>query len=229
VSIGILGNKIGMTQIFDLKGNVIPVTVIKCGPCYITQIKSHEICGYNAIQLGYVEVSSNLKILTKPQLGHFTKANLTPFRYLKEYPISDQSLNINVNQSDTQDNKENSIFKTYEIGQKFTVDMFKIGQYLNISGLSIGKGNLGNIKRNNFDRGPMSHGSKHHRLQGSMGSGTSPGRVFPGKKMPGRSGMKKCTISGLEILDIDKKENLLIIKGSIPGKSGNLVSLTIKN
>jgi large subunit ribosomal protein L3 len=225
VSIGILGNKIGMTQIFDLKGDVIPVTVIKCGPCYITQIKSHEICGYNAIQLGYVEVSSHLKILTKPQLGHFTKANVTPFRYLKEYRIDDGILNINSNSED----KENLIFKTYQIGQKFTVDMFKVGQYLNITGFSIGKGNLGNIKRNNFDRGPMSHGSKHHRLQGSMGSGTSPGRVFPGKKMPGRSGMKKSTISGLEILDIDKKENLLIVKGSIPGKPGNLVSLTIKN
>ena len=106
--------------------------------------------------------------------------------------------------------------------------MFEIGDYVSITGLTIGKGNAGNIKRNNFSRGPMGHGSKHHRLQGSIGSGTTPGRVFPGKKMPGRLGMEKRTVSGLEIIDIDKKENLLIIKGCIPGKSGNLVSINSK-
>jgi large subunit ribosomal protein L3 len=209
VSLGILGNKIGMTQVFDLKGNIIPVTIIKGGPCYVTQIKSDITCGYNAIQIGYLEIGSNQKNLTKPLLGHFSKVNLPPYRYLKEYKLEDLT--------------------NYEIGQKFSVDLFEIGQHVTITGLTIGKGNAGNIKKNHFSRGPMSHGSKHHRLQGSIGAGTTPGRVLPGKKMPGRLGMDKCTISGLEIIDIDKKENLIVIKGSIPGKSGNLVSINLKH
>jgi large subunit ribosomal protein L3 len=208
VSVGILGNKIGMTQVFDTKGNVIPVTIIKGGPCYITQIKSQENCGYNAIQIGYLEISANSRSLTKPNLGHFNKANLPPFRYLKEYKAIELS--------------------NYEVGQKFSVEMFEIGQSVNITGLTIGKGTVGNIKGHHFTRGPMGHGSKHHRLQGSIGSGTTPGRVFPGKKMPGRLGMKQRTVTGLEIIDIDKKENLLVIKGCIPGKSGNLVSISTK-
>jgi large subunit ribosomal protein L3 len=208
VSLGILGNKIGMTQIFDKKGDVVPVTIIKGGPCYVTQIKSIDNCGYNAIQLGYLELSANSKTLTKPRLGHFSKVNLSPFRYLKEYKTGET--------------------ETYELGQKFSVEMFEIGQHVNVTGLTIGKGTSGNIKRNNFVQGAMGHGSKHHRLQGSIGSGTTPGRVFPGKKMPGRLGMEQKTIKGLEIIDIDKSQNLLIIKGSIPGKSGNLVSIKTK-
>jgi large subunit ribosomal protein L3 len=209
VSFCILGNKIGMTQIFDTKGDVIPVTIIKSGPCYITQIKSIENAGYNAIQVGYFELASNSKHVKKPNLGHFTKNNLPPFRFLKEF-------------------KTNEIIN-YTIGQKFSVEMFEVGQKVSISGLTIGKGNTGNIKQHHFSRGPMGHGSKHHRLQGSLGSGTTPGRVNPGKKMPGRLGMDQRTIAGLEIIDIDTKENLLIIKGSIPGKSGNLVSIQYKN
>jgi large subunit ribosomal protein L3 len=208
VSLGILGNKIGMTQVFNSKGEIIPVTIIKGGPCYVTQIKSNITCGYNAIQVGYLEIAANNKKLTKPELGHFTKVNLAPYKYLKEYKIEKPL--------------------SYEIGQKFTVELFTIGDYINVSGFTIGKGNSGNIKRNHFVQGAMSHGSKHHRLQGSMGSGTTPGRVWPGKKMPGRLGMEKRTISGLEIIDIDKNENLIIIKGSIPGKSGNLVSINLK-
>ena len=205
MSLGILGNKIGMTQVFDEKGNVIPVTIIKGGPCFVTQIKSIENCGYNAIQLGYLEISANAKCLKKPQLGHFNKVNLPPFKYLKEYKTTE--------------------ITNFEIGQKFSVDMFKVGECVTITGFTIGKGYAGNVKRNNFNCGAMSHGSKHHRLQGSIGSGTTPGRVFPGKKMSGRLGVDKKTISGLEIIDIDTKENLLVIKGSIPGKSGNLVSI----
>ena len=197
-----------MTQIFDKKGDVVPVTIIKGGPCYVTQIKSIDNCGYNAIQLGYLELSANSKTLTKPRLGHFSKVNLSPFRYLKEYKTGET--------------------ETYELGQKFSVEMFEIGQHVNVTGLTIGKGTSGNIKRNNFVQGAMGHGSKHHRLQGSIGSGTTPGRVFPGKKMPGRLGMEQKTITGLEIIDIDKSQNLLIIKGSIPGKSGNLVSIKTK-
>lgn len=205
MSLGILGNKIGMTQVFDKNGNVIPVTIIKSGPCYVTQIKLDETCGYNAIQLGYLEISANAKSLTKPRLGHFSKVNLPPFRYLKEYKM-DETVN-------------------YQIGQKFGVDMFEIGKSVCVTGLTSGKGNAGNVKRNHFTTGAMSHGSKHHRLQGSIGSGTTPGRVFPGKKMPGRLGNEQRTVKGLEIIDINKDENLLIIKGCIPGKPGNLVSI----
>jgi large subunit ribosomal protein L3 len=209
VSFCILGNKIGMTQIFDIKGDVIPVTIIKSGPCYITQIKSIENEGYNAIQIGYFELANNSKHIKKPNLGHFTKNNLPFFRFLKEFKI-------------------NKIVN-YTIGQKFSVENFKIGQKVKICGLTIGKGNTGNIKQHHFSRGPMGHGSKHHRLQGSLGSGTTPGRVNPGKKMPGRLGMDKCTITGLEIIDIDIKENLLVIKGNIPGKFGNLISIQYKD
>ena len=209
MSIGLLGNKIGMTQIFDTKGDIIPVTIIKGGPCYVTQIKSDENCGYNAIQVGYVELAPNSKVLTKPNLGHFSKVNLPPYRYLQEYR-TESPLN-------------------YELGQKFTVENFEIGQFISVTGFTIGKGNTGNIKQHNFSRGPMKHGSKHHRLQGSLGAGTTPGRVFKGKKMPGRKGMEKRTILGLEIIDIDKKENLIVIKGSIPGKAGNLVSMNVRN
>ncbi len=188
--LGILGNKIGMTQIFNKNGKIIPVTLIKCGPCYITQIKSILTDGYNAIQIGY----------------GLTKKNFFSYRYLKEYKI----LNIN----------------NFKKGQEFNVNFFKIGDKIQITGLTIGKGNMGNIQKNNFVRGPMSHGSKHHRLQGSLGAGTSPGRVFPGKKMPGRIGMTNCTIKNVEIIDIDVNSNLLIVKGSIPGKVGNLINIT---
>ena len=198
-----------MTQIFTSKGEIIPVTIIKGGPCYVTQIKMEKNCGYEAIQLGYLEVSSNSKILTKPQLGHFNKVNLPPYRYLKEYKSKGEKLE-------------------YEIGQKLSVEMFEIGQRVNITGFTIGKGFTGNIKKNNFERGAMTHGSKHHRAQGSLGSGTTPGRVFPGKRMSSQSGMEKRTILGLEIIDIDKNENLIVVKGAIPGKSGNLVSITAK-
>lgn len=207
MSLGILGNKVGMTQIFDEKGDIIPVTIIKGGPCFVTQIKSNENCGYNSIQIGFSELSPNHKKLTKPQLGHFKKANLSGFRHLKEYKVQ------NINE--------------FNLGQELSVEIFEIGQLINVSGLTIGKGNASNLKRNNFGRGPMTHGSKHHRLQGSLGAGTTPGRVFPGKKMPGRLGTENCTIKGLKIIDIDKDQNLLVIKGSIPGKAGNLVSISI--
>ena len=204
MSLGILGNKVGMTQVFDTKGNVIPVTVLKSGPCYVTQIKSDINCGYNAIQLGYVEISNNQKKLTKPRLGHFNKVKLAPYRYLKEYKTDDLS---------------------YELGHKFDVDIFEVGQKISVTGLTIGKGTAGNIKLHNFNGGAKSHGSKHKRMKGSIGAGTTPGRVIPGKRMPRRFGMSQRTIKGLEIIAIDKEENLIIVKGSIPGKAGNLISL----
>jgi large subunit ribosomal protein L3 len=190
--IGLLGTKIGITQIFNTEGNFIPITIIKCGPCYITQIKNLKNCGYNAIQIGYLEKVKNKE-----------RSNL--FHFLKEYKIKNVS--------------------DYEINQKIDVSIFEKNEFVNISSMSIGKGYAGNIKRNNFTRGPMSHGSKHHRLQGSIGSGTTPGRVFPGKKMSGHLGSKNTIIKNLKIIDIYKDKNIIIIKGSIPGKKGSLVNM----
>ena len=204
MSLGLLGNKLGMTQIFNIKSEIIPITIIKSGPCFITQILDKKKCGYNAIQLGYKQIF-NSKKLTNPEKGHLIKNNLPFFFYLKEY--------------------RTLINTTFKLGQKISIDLFKIGEKINIKALSIGKGYAGNIKKNNFSRGPMSHGSKHHRLQGSLGAGTDPGRVFPGKKMSGRLGQKNCTIKGLEIVYMDIEKDLIFIKGSIPGKKGNLINL----
>jgi large subunit ribosomal protein L3 len=201
--IGILGNKIGMTQIFAENGNAIPVTVVKVGPCYITQVKSVENNKYKAIQIGYQNISK-LK-LNKPELGHLEKNNSLSLKYLKEYRI-------------------NSI-ESFKIGQIIDVNNFQEGQFVDVTGNSIGKGFTGNQKRNNFSRGPMTHGSKNHREPGSIGQSTTPGRVFPGKRMAGRVGNTQVTISKLKILKLDVTENLLIIKGSIPGKPGNLLSI----
>jgi large subunit ribosomal protein L3 len=210
MSIGLIGNKIGMTQIFDNKGNAIAATVLKMGPCFITQIKSKEACGYNAIQIGYNEYSINKKKLTKPENKHFLNKNLAIFNYLKEF---------------TMENCDK-----FSLGEKITVNKFEIGEYISITGFTIGKGTTGNIKLHNFKRGPMSHGSKHHRLQGSLGAGTNPGRVFPGKRMSKHSGMEKRTIPFVKILNINENKNLLVVKGSIPGKTKNIIFIKkIKN
>jgi large subunit ribosomal protein L3 len=204
VSIGLLGNKIGMTQIFDESGNIIPVTILKVGPCVITQVKTTLKDGYEAIQIGYGNVSS--KSLTQPELGHLQKSNLQPLKYLKEFHI------------DTEKGE-------FEVGQVLNVDSFTPGQLVNIRGKSIGKGFSGLQKRHNFSRGPMTHGSKNHRAPGSIGMGTTPGRVLPGKKMSGQLGNKLTTIRKLKVIQANKKENILVIKGSVPGKPGNLVSI----
>lgn len=199
----ILGNKVGMTQIFTEDGNAIPVTVIKVGPCTITQIKSILTHGYNAIQIGYLEQPKNK--INKPELGHLKKVNAQPLKYLKEYRINHHH--------------------NFTLGQILDSNNFKEGQFIDITGKSIGKGFSGNQKRNNFNRGPMTHGSKNHREPGSIGQSTTPGRVFPGKRMAGRLGYTQTTISNLKIFKIDKDENLLIVKGSVPGKPGNLLSI----
>jgi large subunit ribosomal protein L3 len=203
VVIGLLGNKIGMTQIFDESGNIIPVTILKVGPCIVTQIKTKVKDGYDAIQVGY-SYSSN-KSLTQPQLGHLQKSNIQPLKYLKEFRID-------------------SIHK-FEIGQIINVELFSAGQLVNIKGKTIGKGFSGLQKRHNFARGPMTHGSKNHRAPGSIGMGTTPGRVFPGKKMSGQLGNKVKTIKNMKVIQLDSKENILVLKGSVPGKPGNLVSI----
>ena len=204
MTIGILGTKVGMTQIFDEFGFAIPVTVIKAGPCLVTQIKKDEKEGYNAIQVGYAE--SSPPKMTKPRLGHLTKSNLPALKHLKEYKV------------DSTD--------SFTVAQKITVDSFEVGQTVKISGISIGKGFAGTVKRHNFTRGPMTHGSKNHREPGSIGQGSTPANVHKGKKMAGRLGGKKTTIKNLEVIYINSKDNLLVIKGSVPGKSGNLLSIS---
>lgn len=199
MNIGLLGHKLGMTQMFNNDGNTFPITIINAGPCYITQITKFPNLEYNKVQLGYNNFTLKKKVLLP--------LSYKPFTFLKEYKIL----------------KDSNVY----IGQKFCLDIFQIGQKLNITSKIIGKGFLGNIKKNNFKRGPMSHGSKHHRLQGSLGAGTSPGRVFPGKKMAGRKKTKQATISNLEIMDLNILDNLLFIKGSIPGKIGSLVNIQL--
>jgi len=207
VCVGILGNKIGMTQIFDELGNIVPVTVIKIGPCIVTQIKTTLSDGYNAIQLGYFETLP--KNLTQSQLGHLQKSNIQPLKYLKEFHV---------------DEPEN-----FNTGQLITAEYFNSGQLVDVKGKSSGKGFSGLQKRYNFTRGPLSHGSKNHRLPGSIGMGTSPGRVLPGKKMAGQLGNKVNKIKKLKIIQVNKEENILVVKGSVPGKPGNLLSITISN
>jgi large subunit ribosomal protein L3 len=201
--VGLLGNKIGMTQIFDESGNIIPVTILKVGPCVVTQIKTKSKDGYDSIQIGYGNVAN--KSLTQPELGHLQKSNIQPLKYLKEFRINEEC--------------------KFEIGQVLSVDSFSPGQLVNIRGKSVGKGFSGLQKRYNFTRGPMTHGSKNHRAPGSIGMGTTPGRVLPGKRMAGQVGDKIATIRKLKIIQINLEENILVIKGSVPGKPGNLLSI----
>jgi len=203
VVVGFLGNKIGMTQIFDESGNIIPVTILKVGPCVVTQVKTKLKDGYDSIQIGYGSVSN--KALTQPELGHLQKSNIQPLKYLKEFKVN------NTNE--------------FQIGQVLNVESFAPGQLVNIRGKSIGKGFSGLQKRHNFSRGPMTHGSKNHREPGSIGMGTTPGRVLPGKKMAGQLGNKITTIQKLKVIQINSEENILVIKGSVPGKPGNLLSI----
>ena len=203
MAVGLLGNKIGMTQIFDESGNIIPVTILKVGPCVVTQVKMKSKDGYDSIQIGYGNVAS--KSLTQPELGHLQKSNIQPLKYLKEFRITEED--------------------EFSIGQVLNVDSFSPGEFVNVRGKSIGKGFSGLQKRHNFTRGPMTHGSKNHRAPGSIGMGTTPGRVLPGKKMAGQLGNKITTIKKLKVIQINSEENILVIKGSVPGKPGNLLSI----
>lgn len=203
MSIGLLGTKIGMTQVFNSTGLCIPVTVLRVGPCIITQIKNTNSDGYNAIQIGYSQVSSHL--MSKARLGHLNKTNAPSLKYLKEYKVDSADI--------------------FNIGQIITVDNLKIGEKINIQGTSIGKGFSGYQKRHHFSRGPMSHGCKNHRQPGSIGAGTTPGRVYPGKKMAGRLGGKTITIKNLQIVDVNTEQHFILVKGSVPGKPGSILSI----
>lgn len=203
MSVGILGTKLGMTQVFDEAGKAIPVTVIQAGPCTVTQVKTAQTDGYSAIQVGYGDVSK--KALNQPELGHLTKSGASPLRHLKEYRLSGSG--------------------DYELGQQIKADAFSPGQLVDVIGTSIGRGFAGYQKRHNFKRGPMAHGSKNHRLPGSTGAGTTPGRVYPGKRMAGRLGGSQVTVRKLTVVRVDAERNLLLIKGAVPGKPGALVNV----
>jgi large subunit ribosomal protein L3 len=203
VSVGILGTKLGMTQIFDDAGVAIPVTVIQAGPCTVTQVKTKQTDGYSAIQVGYGEVKP--KALNKPLLGHLAKSSVPALRHLKEYRLDNSG--------------------DYALGQEIKADIFSAGQQVDVIGTSIGRGFAGNQKRNNFGRGPMSHGSKNHRAPGSTGAGTTPGRVYPGKRAPGRLGGSRTTVRKLTVVRVDSERNLLLIKGAVPGKPGSLLNI----
>ncbi len=204
-----MGRKLGMTQIFDQEqGTAIPVTVIEVGPCTVTQVKTPNTDGYSAIQLGYG--AKKEKTLTKPELGHLKKAEAPNLRHLKEYRVEDTS--------------------SYQLGQSVTAeDLFSEGQLVDVRGTSIGRGFAGYQKRHKFARGPRTHGSKNYRSPGSIGPGTTPGRVYPGSRMAGRMGGKTVTIRKLKVMKVDKEKNVILVKGSIPGKSGGLLSITASN
>jgi len=204
VSVGILGTKLGMTQVFDDEGRALPVTIVQAGPCTVTQIKTKQTDGYTAVQVGYQEVKP--KALSKPEMGHFAKSSAPPLRHLREYRLDDTS--------------------EFELGQAVSANLFTNGQIVDVSGTSIGRGFAGYQKRHNFKRGPMAHGSKNHRQPGSTGAGTTPGRTFPGKRMAGRLGGDRVTIRKLEVVRVDADRNLLLIKGAVPGKPGALLSIT---
>lgn len=196
----ILGKKIGMTQIFDDKGNVIPVTVIKAGPCMVVQKKTEETDGYKAIQVGFEDQKE--KRLNKPKTGHYKKAGVTPKKFLKELPLSSVD--------------------EYEVGQEIKADIFQEGDLVDVTGISKGKGFTGSIKRHNQSRGPMTHGSHYHRGPGSMGS-IDAARVFKGKALPGRKGGDRVTVQKLSVAKVYPDKDLILIRGSVPGPRGVLL------
>lgn len=199
----LIGKKIGMTQIFDEKGRVIPVTAIEVGPCTVTQIKTVEQDGYTAVQLGFQDVKESK--LTKPELGKFTKAKLQPKKYLREFRV-DSVEGINV-------------------GDELKADVFQAGDKVDIQGTSKGKGFQGVIKRHGQSRGPMGHGSMYHRRPGSMGPTSTPGRVFKGKNLPGHMGVETVTIQNLEVVKVDLDKNVILVKGSVPGAKKSILKI----
>lgn len=203
MTLGVIGKKLGMTQVFDEKGLAIPVTVIKVDKIVVTQIKTVEKDGYNAIQVG--TVSAKEKHLTKAQIGHLKKNKLENFRHLQEFRL---------------DNPQD-----YKVGQSIEVSVLNDIEKVDVVGTSIGKGFQGTVKRWNFSRGPMGHGSKNHRAPGSIGAGTTPGRVIKGKKMAGNMGNERVTVTKLKLVKVDSENSLILIKGSVPGPEGKLVTI----
>lgn len=198
----ILGKKIGMTQVFDENGTVIPVTVVLAGPVAVIQKKTVEIDGYNAIKVGFEDISE--KRVNKPLKGQFEKANVTPKRYMREFKLDDIS--------------------GYEVGNVIKVeDMFQNGDKVDVTGISKGKGYAGTVKRFGTARGRMTHGSGYHRGLGSMGAHSDPSRIFKGKVMPGHMGAEKVTVQNLTVVRVDAERGLMLIKGAVPGPKGGLL------
>lgn len=200
---GILGRKLGMTQLFEESGKVIPVTVVQAGPMFVTQIKTIEKDGYKAVQVGYVERKE--KHANQPMKGHFAKASVELKKYLREFLVENP--------------------EEFELGQEIGVDVFEANDIVDVIGTSKGKGTQGSIKRHNYGRGPMGHGSKSHRVAGARSAGSYPARVFKGRKGSGKMGHDRVTVQNLEVVRVDADKNLLLIKGAIPGPKGGLVTV----
>lgn len=203
MTLGVIGKKLGMTQIFDEQGLAIPVTVIKVDSIVVTQVKTVEKDGYNAIQVG--TIAAKEKHLTKAQIGHFKKNELENFRYLQEFRI---------------DNPQD-----YKVGQQIELSVLEGVAKVDVTGVSIGKGFQGTVKRWNFSRGPMAHGSKNHRAPGSIGAGTTPSRVIKGKRMAGNMGNERVTVTKLKLVKVDSENSIVLVKGSVPGPEGKLVTI----
>ena len=203
MTLGVIGKKVGMTQVFNEEGLAVPVTVIKVDPIVVTQVKTVETDGYNAIQVG--TVAAKEKHLTKAQVGHFAKNKLENFRHLQEFRVENP--------------------QDYTVGQQIELSVLNDVQKVDVTGTSIGKGFQGTVKRHNFSRGPMAHGSKNHREPGSIGAGTTPSRVIKGKRMAGNMGNERVTITKLKLVKVDSENSLILIKGSVPGCEGKLVTI----
>ncbi len=205
----ILATKIGMTQIFNDEGVLIPVTVLQAGPCVVTQVKTEENDGYSAVQVGYMDKRE--KLVNKPMKGHFDKAGVSGKRFVREFKLENAA--------------------EYELGQEIKVDVFEAGDHIDATAISKGKGYQGAIKRHGQSRGPMTHGSKYHRHAGSNGAASDPSKVFKGKKMPGQMGNKQITVQNLEVVRVDAENNLLLVKGAVPGPKKSLVTIkeTVKS
>ena len=199
----ILTTKVGMTQIFNEDGVLTPVTVLQAGPCVVTQVKTVENDGYSAIQVGFGDIRE--KLVNKPEKGHFAKAGVSAKRFVKEFRLEDA--------------------ESYTLGQEIKADIFAAGDKIDATAKSKGKGFQGAFKRHGQSRGPMAHGSKYHRHAGSNGSATTPGRVFKGKHMPGHMGAVRVTVHNLEVVRVDADQNLILVKGSVPGPKKSLVML----
>ena len=199
----ILATKVGMTQIFNEDGMLIPVTVLQAGPCVVTQVKTDENDGYIAVQVGFGDIRE--KLVNKPETGHFAKAGVAVKRFVKEFRFENAA--------------------EYEVGQEIKADIFAAGDKIDATAVSKGKGFQGAIKRHNQSRGPMTHGSKFHRHAGSNGSASDPSKVFKGKKMPGQMGNKKITVQNLEVVRVDVENNVILVKGAVPGPKKSLVTL----
>lgn len=199
---GLLAKKVGMTQVFTADGQAMAVTVIEAGPCVVVKKKTPETDGYNAIQVGFSGIKD--RKVNRPDRGQFNKAQVKPTRWLREFRVEDAN--------------------QYEIGQEIKADLFQEGDLIDVTGVSKGKGFAGGIKRHNFNRGPMGHGSKYHRRSGSLGA-KGPARVFKGRKMPGRMGGERVTVQKLKIVKVYPEKNIILVKGAVPGPRKGLLSI----